>query len=1183
MIFIGDAGEISDVQRKIMHAVSEKILHGKTTVMFLGDNIYPNGMALPDTKDVQKTRAILLSQYAPMRAKGAAVYFIPGNHDWDNSGPHGLDKIKQQWQFVEEQEDSLLKFVPENGCPDPYLINVSDSVVIIAMDSEWWLYPYNKKNEDGDCNCNSARDVLTTLREMLYQNRYKTILFATHHPFESYGTHGGYFTWKDHLFPLTHIAPFLYIPLPIVGSLYPLSRKAFPNAEDIRHPLYKQMTSSIDDVFKGFLNVIHVSGHEHGLQLIEDSSKKITQVVSGGGAKENYTFKGKNSLFAKEDEGFVIADVMQNNQLKFTYYSYVNDTFNPSYVYYWDPQPYKYVEDSSYQSINGDSITAVAHGAYKNVSGIHKFLFGKNYREEWSMPAKLPVIRVSAINGGLKPEQLGGGYQSTSLRMIDANGNEYALRSVEKSPDLIVPVAFQGTFVKEWLEDATSSQHPYSSLVVPILADAIGVPHSHPVIGVAAPDKNLGQYNKLFEGKTVLLEERNPLGKSDNFEKLEKNLHKDNDNSYDAINFLKARTMDLMLADWDRHGDQWRFYNKNKKNDDEKYYIGIPRDRDMVFNVTEGLIPTLLKRLLLMPRIYGFNNSNVLDGAKYYEFKSSFLNQYPSSQIPHDVWTKTVAGVQSKFTNDLLQKSLQSMPKEVYDYRGKALLKTLEIRRDKLSGAMERYYRFSNRIVDIQLSDKNEYVQINNTRDSNALQITVLKINKKGNLKDTLMNKLYPHSITKEIRLYLSKGDDSIAIDNKSSSVKLRIIGDKGSKVYNIINSKQNIKVYDHKEETYLGDVNKLSKTISRDTMNTRFVPTNLYNTSLPLITGSYNVDDGVFLGLGVRLTQQRGFRKSPYTSLQQIMVSHSFATSAYNIKYNGEWIDVLGNADFTLSADVRAPDNTQNFFGFGNETPFDKTGDYKRYYRTRFNVVNVLPALRWRFDDNKSSLSVGPAYQHYHFNIDYNTGRFINNVSSIHNYDSSLIEKDKNHLGINASYVYDHRNNPILPKWGTYAGINFETMFGMNDYSKTFTQLLPQFAIYKTLNNAQTIIFADRVGGGVTFGKPAFYQAIYLGGQNNLLGFKQYRFAGDQAFYNNMELRIALSDFGNYILKGEFGLSGFYDIGRVWAKNESSDKWHSGIGGGIYLAPASMFVIRFNMGYSTEGWYPYFSMGMRF
>ena len=153
MIFIGDAGEINKEQQAIISSAANIIIPNKTTVMYLGDNIYPRGMGLPGSKEEETTKKILQSQYKPMRSKGAPVYFVPGNHDWDKMGPKGLEKIKQQWAYLDEQHDSLLQLVPPNGCPDPVAINISDSLTIIAFDSEWWLYPFNKANPDADCSC----------------------------------------------------------------------------------------------------------------------------------------------------------------------------------------------------------------------------------------------------------------------------------------------------------------------------------------------------------------------------------------------------------------------------------------------------------------------------------------------------------------------------------------------------------------------------------------------------------------------------------------------------------------------------------------------------------------------------------------------------------------------------------------------------------------------------------------------------------------------------------------------------------------------------------------------------------------------------------------------------------------------------------------------------------------------
>ena len=343
-------------------------------------------MALPGNADSARTQEILRAQFMPMRAKGAGVYFLPGNHDWDEMGANGLAKIKQQWSFLASQNDPLLKLVPENGCPDPVEINVSDSMVIIAFDSEWWLFTHNKSNPGADCSCNTNKDVIEKMQELFYKNRYKIILLADHHPFQSYGHHGGYFSWKDHLFPLTAVDPHLYIPLPVIGSLYPLLRSTFLNPEDLRHPLYKSMIKQVDAVFEGFPNLVHVAGHEHGLQLIQSDQ---LQVVSGAGAKNAFVKKGKNALFTEGAGGYVAADLLLNNTLRLTYYLSGDSRVARAFSFNKKYTDIRAEEDSIHiDALHGDSITVQAHASYDSVSRMHRSLFGENYRKEWAAPTK---------------------------------------------------------------------------------------------------------------------------------------------------------------------------------------------------------------------------------------------------------------------------------------------------------------------------------------------------------------------------------------------------------------------------------------------------------------------------------------------------------------------------------------------------------------------------------------------------------------------------------------------------------------------------------------------------------------------------------------------------------------------------------------------------------------------------
>ncbi len=123
----------------------------------------------------------------------------------------------------------------------------------------------------------------------------------------------------------------------------------------------------------------------------------------------------------------------------------------------------------------------------------------------------------------------------------------------------------------------------------------------------------------------------------------------------------------------------------------------------------------------------------------------------------------------------------------------------------------------------------------------------------------------------------------------------------------------------------------------------------------------------------------------------------------------------------------------------------------------------------------------------------------------------------------------------------------------------------------------------ANRVGGGVTIGKTAFYQSLFLDGNHTIMGYRQFRFAGQYLLYDNLELRLRLANIASYILPGELGMVGSFDIGKVWEKDDNSNKWHNGVSGGFYFAPAHVVVIRAVISYSTEGVYPDFSLGFRF
>ncbi|TCC88517.1 hypothetical protein EZ428_17905 [Pedobacter frigiditerrae] len=820
-----------------------------------------------------------------------------------------------------------------------------------------------------------------------------------------------------------------------------------------------------------------------------------------------------------------------------------------------------------------DSLWIRVKPSYDSVSKFHRKVFGENYRKEYAMATKVPVLRMSQLHGGLMATEKGGGNQSRSLRLVDKNGAEWVLRSVEKYPEVLLPPSFRNTVAKDIIKDNMVSQHPFSALVVAELAAAVGVPHSTPVIGWVVADPNLGEFSSDFANSLCLLELREPLGNSDNTEKMYVKLNNDNDILFDANLYLKAKALDVLIGDWDRHEDQWRW--KQLKGKQGTVYVPIPRDRDQVFFRSDGLIQKLAQSSWLLPMMQGYERD--IKDINWFLWEGRELNSRFFANMSEQEWNATIEGFCSEITDQVLERSLMKLPISNSQLQY-GFLEQLKRRRKALPEMMTKYYHFYHKIIDIEVTNKDEKIEVSDTGNK-ALYVKVTKA-KQGNA--IIFDKVFDPGLTKEIRIYTHNGNDSLLINNKTSPVKIRIIGGEGNKLYQIEQSHRAILLYGKTTNaTYKGAaIRKLTKSLADDSANVAYVAKDLYKRKFTFLNAGYNPDDGLLLGMSYRI-KHPGFRKSPYRDSQTFSFLHSFATSAFKFNYKGQWNKLLGNLDFLIDAEANAPSNTQNFFGFGNQTKFDDSVDGISYYRTRFDRYHFDPSLSYQND--KIAVKFGPSLSYYRYNVDDNLGRFITNSELLHSNDSLTIAKDKVYAGLTTDLIFDSRDNSILPKTGALLELKLQGHKGLNRYAESFAQLNIDFSFYQKIGPSGNLTIAERIGGGITAGRPAFFQSQFLGGQGNLSGFRQYRFAGKHIVYNNLEIRLRLGNFVNYIIPGEIGLLGLYDVGRVWVPNEKSNSLHQGFGGGFYFAPASLTVLRVMASHSNEGWYPYVSLGFRY
>ena len=84
------------------------------------------------------------------------------------------------------------------------------------------------------------------------------------------GPHGGYFPWETHVFPLRMLHRDLWIPLPVVGSIFPISRQLGVTDTDMMSSKYREYIKSMRSIFKPGVPTLIAAGHEHSLQIHVD-------------------------------------------------------------------------------------------------------------------------------------------------------------------------------------------------------------------------------------------------------------------------------------------------------------------------------------------------------------------------------------------------------------------------------------------------------------------------------------------------------------------------------------------------------------------------------------------------------------------------------------------------------------------------------------------------------------------------------------------------------------------------------------------------------------------------------------------------------------------------------------------------------------------------------------------------
>jgi hypothetical protein len=1192
IILIGDGGSLTNGRHPVRDAVRKLIpLDKKTTVLFLGDNIYPSGLQDEELYNYDDGKAALDSQLAIADGTDAKIIMIPGNHDWDEGKRTGYEGILREQIYVDYFSGKKnVNFLPKDGCPGPVEVSLSNDVTLVLFDSQWWLHQFDKPGVESDCDCKTEDELLSQLQDILNRNLKKLVIFACHHPFKSNGIHGGNYTIKQHLFPFTDIRKNLYVPLPVIGSIYPIARSVFGTPQDLPHPNYVNMINKISAVAKSHPNLVFVAGHEHNLQLIQDSS--FSYIVSGGGCKSSRVSKTKRSPYVIDAPGFVVLEVSTNKNLTSAFYTveagatmpadsikraYDTTLLNFSVI----PEP---VQDSTVRIVKPgirfkDTVNISASDKYPLLTGLKKYMIGQNYRPEWGTVVNMNVFDLKTVKGGLKITGIGGGKQTKSLKLVDKKGKQWVLRSVDKNPTKALPENFRGSLAQDLVQEFNSAAHPYAALTIPTMAKALKISAPTPELFFVPDDPELGFYRQLFANTVCMLEETDVTTDGSDTKSTAKIFSKmleDNDHRADQFAVLKARLLDILIGDFDRHFDQWKWATTDTGKG--KLYYPIPKDRDQAYFFSNGKLIKIASKKM-MPFLSGFKNK--IENVDWLGFSARDFDRLFLTDLDREEWMKTVLEFQRTLTDDIIRKAIKKLPPEVFSINGETLINKLISRRDMLAEAAMEYYRFISRKVFVLGSNKKEYFKVSmDKNDTLHLKVFAREIGKDTGF--VMYERKFNPATTHELQLYGLNGNDLFDIDeNVKSKIKIRIIGGKGNDTFDI---KGNTKVllYDIKAEgNNIRHSGKETKNrFSKDPpVNTNSFTGFRYNkTKFPKILLGANAEEGFLAGIGFERTTH-GFRNLPYSTNQEFSALYSVSHNGYHVNYLGEFNHITRNTDLVLKGEMKSP-SLNFFFGLGNNSKLTQPVS-SGFYRACYNAIELQAMLRKRYSDI-FHFSIGPYFYHYQGKYQKNNGKVLGNPAAL-GLDSADIFSKKTYLGGKAILLIDNRNNDFFPTRGVIWNTEFVSAAGIGSGSNSITRLSSDMRVYASWSDPAKLVAVLGLGGGRIYSKNfEYFQALSLGADQNLHGFRKNRYMGKSSLYGSLELKVKLFEIKSYILPGPFGITGFYDIGRVWMPNEVSKKWHGAFGGGFYFLPFHAFTITATAGFSNSERIFNFSLGTK-
>lgn len=1151
--------------------------------LFLGDNIYPAGLPKIGHKYRGAAENMLNAQIKSVENFKGQSIFIPGNHEWYAGGVTGV-RLEEQYILEALGEHS---FFPENGCPLKS-IDVSESIQMIIIDTQWYLENWDRHptiNEN--CTIMTRERLMLELESVIKKSQGKTIVFAMHHPMYTNSSHGGQFALEKHLYPLQN-----KIPMPGLASLVAQVRsQGGVSIQDRYNELYHNLMNRLESLATENGNIIFVSGHEHTLQYIDNGN--IKQIVSGSGSKTAPVNLKNHGVFSYGLWGFAVFTVFKDGSSWVQYFGSENN--KPHLLFQKEVYPpTRHYDVSTLPDTFPKHVEASIYSDEETDSSVYKFLLGDRYSKVYSKPIKVPVATLDTLYGGLEVVRAGGGHPTKSLRLKTKDGKELNMRALRKNATrYLEKVLFENSYITDDYErteieslilDFYTAAHPYAFMAIPDLSDAAEIYHTNPKIFYIPKHDYLGKFNTDYGDQLYMIEERpeenytdeRNFGYADDIENtydiIEK-VREDEKYKVDENAYIRARLFDMLIGDWDRHQDQWRWARFNQENGD-KLYKPIPRDRDQVFSNFDGSLLNIVNVISGSSRKLQVYDEK-LEDIKWMNSAGVKLDRVLLQQSDRNVWLEQAEILKQNITDKVIENAFQKVPVEVQDSIISDIKMKLKGRRGNLKDIASRYYDYLNELVVLTGTQKNDYFEITRLgKDLTQVKISTLTDDGIG---EPFIDRIYDRNVTKELWIYGLNDDDQFVVNGKGKHmIFTRIIGGQGNDRYDIQSGKR-IKIYDHQS--------KENTIVDRNGAKVKFTDVynlNVYNFEKNITKNTFitpqlriNPDDGVLLGTSVVYTVN-GFQRNPFSQQHAFDVQYAFDTHGLKLNYEGEFANFFSDWNLNIGGVYTNDSYTYNFFGFGNETVND-ADDYD-FNRVKTNIYGGHFGIlrRSAFGSDYGFKALFEAVE-----LRDSRDRFINSVPS------STVEGyfDKHYFGaLEAEYDYFAADNKINPSKGMIFKLHIGAKTNLQDFGKGFAYINSNIGFYNALTKDKTLVLKTDVRAQFRFGNDMmFYQAANIGGESGLRAYRAERFTGKNAMVTSADVRYRFPSIKTRLLPLQITIFGGGDLGRVWMKGDFSEKWHNDYGGGLIITAAQSLSGTFNLFTGEDGSRFSFGLGFNF